>query len=294
MKRDCRLTHRSGALEAFPHLEMLCHEVFRKAGGLVKHRNPGIEICHVHKGRFDWTVEGSRIEALPGTTSVTLPWEEHGGTRETMDVGELSWVIIRPEMMTRDGRLRLGKWSALPRDVQRYVGLQLCQSPRPILLIRDRDSRESFRALLDEFRERVTGWEWRVNRLLDDLLLQLARSVERSTAEQREEFDVGFIRDTVRHDPARRWSLEDLCSLSGWSKSALNPRVKAATGYSTIEYVIVLRLELAQEWLKESDRSITDIALSLGFSSSQHFAMTFHRRLGMTPSAFRSKSLSAA
>ena len=99
-------------------------------------------------------------------SSVTLPWEEHGGTRETMDVGELSWVIVRPETMTRDGRLRLGKWSTLPREVQRYVGLQLCQSPRPILLIRDRNSRECFRALLDEFRERVTGWEWRVNRLL--------------------------------------------------------------------------------------------------------------------------------
>ena len=74
----------------------------------------------------------------------------------------------------------------------------------------------------------------------------------------------------------------------------MNPRVKAATGYSTMEYVIVLRLELAQAWLKESDRSITDIALSLGFSSSQHFAMTFRQRMGMTPSAFRSKSLSAA
>ena len=134
-----------------------------------------------------------------------------------------------------------------------------------------------------------------MNRLLDDLLLQLARSLERATADQqRAAFEVDAIREAVRRDPARSWSLDDLCALSGWSKSALNPRVKAATGYSTMEYVIVLRLGLAQEWLKDSNRSITDIALSLGFSSSQHFAMTFRQRVGMTPSAFRSKSLSAA
>ena len=295
MKRDLRVTQGNGGLAGFPHVEMLCHEVFRKAGALVQHRNPGIEVCHVHKGRFDWTVEGHRVEAIPGTTSVTLPWEEHGGTRETMDVGELAWVIVRPDSVTRDGKLRLGRWSTLPRSVQRYIGAQLCEGPRPLLLPRDRGSREHFRGLVSEFREQSTGREWRVNRLLDDLLLQLARAVERSTADQqRAVFEVDAIREAVWRDPARSWSLDDLCRLSGWSKSALNPRVKAATGYSTVEYVIVLRLELAQKWLEESDRSITDIALSLGFSSSQHFAMTFRQRVGMTPSAFRSKFLSAA
>ncbi|MBT3192784.1 MAG: AraC family transcriptional regulator [Verrucomicrobia bacterium] len=291
MKRDMRLTQGNGSLAAFPHIGMLCHEVFRKAGPLGQHRNPGIEICHVHKGRFDWTVEGRRVAVLPGTTSVTLPWEEHGGTRETMDVGELSWVIIRPDVVTRDGKLRLGQWSALPPNLQRYIGVQFRQATQPIQLARDRGSRERFCGLMDEFSERATGWEWRVNRLLDDLLLQLARSLERAIAElQRAAFEIDTIREAVRRDPARRWSLDDLCTLSGWSKSALNPRVKAETGYSTMEYVIVLRLELAQEWLKASDQSITDIALSLGFSSSQHFAMTFRQRLGMPPSAFRDAS----
>ncbi len=102
------------------------------------------------------------------------------------------------------------------------------------------------------------------------------------------------IRQAVQGDPARSWSLDDLCALSGWSKSALNPRVKAATGYSTMEYVIALRLELAQEWLKDVERTITDIALSLGFSCSQHFAMTFRQRIGMTPTEFRSEFLSTA
>ena len=150
MNRDVRLTQGDDSLAGFPHIRMLCHEAFRKAIPLGQHRNPGIEICHVHKGRFDWTVERSRVAVLPGTTSVTLPWEEHGGTRETMDVGELSWVIIRPDSVTRDGKLRLGTWSTLPGRVQHYIGTQLRQAPRPILLARDRDSRERFRGLLGE------------------------------------------------------------------------------------------------------------------------------------------------
>ncbi len=75
--------------------------------------------------------------------------------------------------------------------------------------------------------------------------------------------------------------------MSGWSKSALNPRVKEATGYSSMEYVLVVRLELAKQSLSHSDVPITAIAMDLGFSSSQHFSTAFRQRMGLSPSAFR-------
>jgi len=39
--------------------------------------------------------------------------------------------------------------------------------------------------------------------------------------------------------------------------------------------------------LKENEKSITEIALLVGFSDSGYFSRIFHRETGMSPEAFR-------
>ncbi len=296
MKREVVLNHHSRELAEFRHIRMLGHQVVRKldAGTLPRHLNPGIEICYIHKGRFDWTVEGRLVSALPGITTMTLPWQEHGGAREVMDIGELSWIIIHPDKFTRSGGFSLGAWASLPMAEQAYIASQLLAAPAPVVVAKHVASRGFFEAILLEIGGHSPGRTWRVNRLLEDLLLSLARALDRATqVTQRDSCDVGFIRQAVRTDPGRKWTLAELCALSGWSKSALNPRVKDATGYSIMEYVMMLRLEIAKERLIQADQSITEIALDLGFFSSQHFAMVFRQRMGTTPSAYRRAGMTA-
>jgi methylphosphotriester-DNA--protein-cysteine methyltransferase len=48
------------------------------------------------------------------------------------------------------------------------------------------------------------------------------------------------------------------------------------------------RLEEAQRQLRDTNASILEIALAVGFSSAAHFASQSKRQLGVTPSAFRS------
>jgi AraC family transcriptional regulator len=44
--------------------------------------------------------------------------------------------------------------------------------------------------------------------------------------------------------------------------------------------------------LSQGSQSITEVALDCGFSHAQHFATTFRRVTGLTPSAFRRLCLS--
>jgi AraC-like DNA-binding protein len=296
MSRDLILTTGAGELAAFPHIHMVGHRSVRKihAGTLQPHLNPGIELCHIDKGRFDWTVEGQCCCVLPGTTTVTLPWQLHGGTREALDIGELSWIIVRPERFEPSGALRLGAWSSLPRAEQHYISRQLLAAPLPTLVPGQMAVRAAFREILAEVGSTQAGRVWRVNRLIDELLLFLARAIERSALEtRRRTLDVTAIERAVRADPGRRWTLAELCDLSGWSKSALNPRMREATGYSSREYVTVLRLEAAKDLLSHTDRPITAIGVELGFSSSQHFSTVFRQRLGLSPMAFRGQAAKA-
>lgn len=290
MKHDMRMGSNSAGLADFPHVWMVGRQSVRKlaAGNLPLHINPGIEICYIHKGRFDWTFEGRPVCALPGTTTITLPWQKHGGTRAVMDIGELSWIIVRPARFDRSGKLQLGPWSSLPPEEQNYIASQLLKAPTPIVVPKHPAVRSIFEELLMEFSTQRQGRVWRANRLIDELLLLLARALERSTlGRQRAAFDVNSLYQAVRQKPGRKWTLEELCILSGWSKSALNPRVRQATGYSSMEYVLMIRQELAQERLRHTDLTITEIAMELGFFSSQHFSMAFRQREGMSPSEFR-------
>ena len=44
---------------------------------------------------------------------------------------------------------------------------------------------------------------------------------------------------------------------------------------------------LAQQLIRETSRSLIEIALEVGYTSPGHFAEVFRRTVGMTPSEFR-------
>ncbi len=60
------------------------------------HYNKGFEFCFVHKGRYQWVVEGQEFTLYPGDTFITCPWELHGSKGGVLDLGILSWLIIHP------------------------------------------------------------------------------------------------------------------------------------------------------------------------------------------------------
>ncbi|MCW8328954.1 transcriptional regulator MelR [Photobacterium sp. SDRW27] len=56
------------------------------------------------------------------------------------------------------------------------------------------------------------------------------------------------------------------------------------------EYITSMRINHARALLSDTNRTILDIALTVGFNSSSRFYETFHRYLNMTPSQFRELS----
>jgi AraC family transcriptional regulator len=58
-------------------------------------------------------------------------------------------------------------------------------------------------------------------------------------------------------------------------------------GHTLEKYIINRRLEKVKELLVYSDRSLTEIASSTGFSSINHLSRQFKEQLGLTPSHFR-------
>jgi AraC family transcriptional regulator len=62
---------------------------------------------------------------------------------------------------------------------------------------------------------------------------------------------------------------------------------KRQTGYSPHGLASHLSVEEAKLLLRETRRSITDIAMELGYSSPAHFSARFRQLAGMSPTEWR-------
>ncbi len=54
-----------------------------------------------------------------------------------------------------------------------------------------------------------------------------------------------------------------------------------------MQYLQRYRVNQAKLLLKNSQKSITEIAREVGFTDSGYFSRVFHRQTGMSPEAFR-------
>ena len=96
---------------------------------------------------------------------------------------------------------------------------------------------------------------------------------------------------TLRHLMATH--LEDEFSLIRLAREAdmsefhFSRAFKRTTGFKPSQYFINLRMERARRLLRETNRSIIEIGLNVGYTSPSHFARIFHREVGISPSRYR-------
>ncbi len=85
-------------------------------------------------------------------------------------------------------------------------------------------------------------------------------------------------------------SVEDMCRIARVSKSELRNTTQNAFGMLPKAWLAQKRLEQAALLLKTTDKTITDIATSCGFSSLSWFGVQFKKRYGCTPKDYAKSS----
>jgi AraC family transcriptional regulator len=82
--------------------------------------------------------------------------------------------------------------------------------------------------------------------------------------------------------------LADLAGLLGMSQFHFSHLFKQSIGTSPYQYLLQQRIERAKQLLKQTNRSIVDIAFCCGFNSHSHLSKQFRQLTGMTPKSYRS------
>lgn len=72
----------------------------------------------------------------------------------------------------------------------------------------------------------------------------------------------------------------------GWSKSWVYRKLKSLTGMAPNQFIQEVRLRQALPRLQRGDQTIAEVAFTSGFNSPTYFTKVFHKRFGISPSAF--------
>ncbi|PPQ21278.1 AraC family transcriptional regulator [Bradyrhizobium sp. AC87j1] len=95
------------------------------------------------------------------------------------------------------------------------------------------------------------------------------------------------VEEYVRTRFDRSISLSDLAKVAGLSRMHFAAQFRAATGYRPREYLLHQRIEHAKSLLSNSETSLAEVALAVGFCTQAHFSTVFKRITGDTPARWR-------
>lgn len=81
--------------------------------------------------------------------------------------------------------------------------------------------------------------------------------------------------------------VDDMAAAAGLSRAHFSREFRRAFGESPHAYLLTRRLERAAALLRNTDRSVADICLSVGLQSIGSFTTSFGRAFGLSPTAYR-------
>jgi AraC family transcriptional regulator len=142
------------------------------------------------------------------------------------------------------------------------------------------------RRVVAEVRSRDDGWRLVVQGLLIELLGHVVRDESSSPARRTPRW-LRDVREQLDADWSRPLSLSELASAAGIHPVHLARAFRASYGCSVGEYRRARQLSVAEERLLQSDRDLSDVALSCGFADQSHFSKAFRRAFGISPGEYR-------
>jgi AraC-like DNA-binding protein len=100
---------------------------------------------------------------------------------------------------------------------------------------------------------------------------------------------VGRALMALHANPSRDWTLELLAQEAALSRSAFAERFVQFVGQPPMQYLTAWRMQLATNYLRTANESISSIAGRVGYESEAAFSRAFKKSLGSPPSEWRSQ-----
>jgi AraC-like DNA-binding protein len=260
--------------------------------------NDGVVFTYVLGGRCQCTVDGEVHDLHEGDFVMLVRppvWElGNGKSRQPIDYVAGHPTVARlgdgdgPVTATAGGRFVFDETNAS----------LLKELLPPFTLLRSGVANQgrvgSLLALLgDEATASRPGQSFVLERLMELLLAEVIRDPLATTAASRPGLLRGLADSRIAKalaamhaDVCHRWTVGELASLAGASRSSFAAHFTSIVGLPPIDYLLRWRMALAKDALKNGNLKLAAIAEKVGYMSVSAFSTAFTRTVGCPPSSF--------
>lgn len=127
---------------------------------------------------------------------------------------------------------------------------------------------------------------------LQQLVLNLTSSSEDKESQEAQQTlpkaDMIFLKKVHEqmdaHLSDEAFSAKGMAECVNMSYSSLYAKIKSLTGQTPQNYIIAYRMNRSMELLKQHEKTVTEIAYEVGFTSVQYFSRSFKKYFGVSPS----------
>lgn len=262
-----------------------CQILIRKAGKYrftasyqyETHQHAEYEVNYVDSGNCVMTFEGEYVPVKMGECIVIPPFSKHGFLVDAKSGCRITQTEFR--VWFGDGK----KDEVFAEEkVKKYFRISECEDIVYLMEQIARIHRMEERGEYKEIQETLA-----IAQLLSALDYHLGKSGNEKYGIGNRKI-VAIMRHLQEHysEPVE---IEKIARQEGVSSRYVRRYFAEKVGMSCQDYITVLRINKAKKLLRETEKSVTQIGLEVGYGTPQYFSRVFKEQVGMTPSAYRSE-----
>mgnify|MGYP001556027001 FL=1 len=225
---------------------------------------------------------GSGLDVMPTLAALAL------------DVGQRDYVRWNDGKGGEEVRLVGGYFQVEPEHMELLSGLL-----PDLLYIRSSDEEAGrltriVEMIGEESHCQLAGRELVMGRLVEIMLVEVLRRPLLQIEGQRTGWlsgmadpQIAMSLQKMHSEVARHWTVEMLAKQVGMSRAVFARRFAECVGLGPATYLANWRIALAKDALLNTNRSVNDIGLSIGYLSDSAFSTAFSRIVGYSPASFR-------
>lgn len=253
------------------------------------HTHHYLEISFVKTGTGTYKIENNFYDLIAGDVMIINNSEIHGISMEKGEYLINTVIHFEPEFI----------WNTLNIDMD-YKFLQIFYEKGDGMYNQlDRDNPatgEIFNDLLGiekEFLYKLPAYELMIKTKMLKIFASIVRfydyisNIKTKAMLNKDMTNMNTVLEFIDRNVDNDIKLSDLANVACMSPNYFCSVFKKFNGLSPFEYITSKRIQKAIEYIKTTDRSITEIATTCGFNTSTNFNKAFKKITGKSPSYYR-------
>lgn len=242
----------------------------------VLHNHNYYELYYLLDGQRSYFIDNAIYELNVGDIVIVPPNTLHRTIGDKTKIHSRILISIPEEILEKE---IVGEYSTLSK---KYI-FPITAKRRPFV-------EELFNRIEYETKSNDTYGPYLTKKYINEIfifLLRAGRKNEIIYIDNETDSVIGTAARYIQRNFNRQVSLREVADMLGMDRTYFCKLFRNKAGFSFSQYIKEVRIIEAARLLTETEMSITEVAMSVGYNDSSYFAKVFKSIKGTTPLAFR-------